>query len=641
VRTETFNWNTIRVALLLLFPLILLSVPECLYAQPWSGILDRTRAIDWSRAGIPGGIPSGSWTQSGSTIVASQAPCSNGAGDCTATIQTALNACAANYFVLLGAGKFRLVGSLTVPSNCVLRGSGPDQTQLSLQGTSRNYGILIGTDMGVGGGTVTLGHTAITSGATAGSTSIVVSSASGITLNGLLIITQNDTSYMSETGYNAGGTTGPCNWCNQGIAGMGDSGQTVRVTSISGTTIGITPPLYMDYSANSPRAFPMNLGATNAGIENLKVSANNIGVGENIDIGAATYSWVKNVESDFADGDHLEIGFSVGNMIVDSFFHDGFVHQGGGYDDAVRMINKASGTVIQNNILWRMHTSIIEEWGASGNVVAYNNNDSAYHNNGVNYTAWQIEDSVHGHGAHPMMNLFEGNISGHTEQDTLWGTSSHATYFRNWHKGSRQAVPVFDSRGALQPGSAAYEEQNASAFVVGNINFYTNQVGDVTGSDHLVAVSGAINSLISPAAVGKGVSCYRVGYTEDETPNPGGNPNGNLAITSLFQHGINNCVTGAITWSGSITHTLPPSFYLSSKPAWWGSGAWPAIGPDVIGGNISDSVANGHVNTIPALNCFNTVTSNGKSNSGTFNADTCYGGGGSLVPPSNLQAVPH
>src|SRR5260370_10727392 len=42
----------------LLFPLILLlMVPTTAYAQLWTGIIDPSRAIDWSKAGIPGGIP--------------------------------------------------------------------------------------------------------------------------------------------------------------------------------------------------------------------------------------------------------------------------------------------------------------------------------------------------------------------------------------------------------------------------------------------------------------------------------------------------------------------------------------------------------------------------------------------------------
>ena len=37
--------------------------------------------------------------------------------------------------------------------------------------------------------------------------------------------------------------------------------------------------------------------------------------------------------------------------------------------------------------------------------------------------------------------------------------------------------------------------------------------------------------------------------------------------------------------SAPADHRLPNSFYLSKKPSWWGNMPWPAIGPDVTGGD--------------------------------------------------------
>ena len=47
-------------------------------------------------------------------------------------------------------------------------------------------------------------------------------------------------------------------------------------------------------------------------------------------------------------------------------------------------------------------------------------------------------------------------------------------------------------------------------------------------------------------------------------------------------------------------HRLPPSFYLLSKPDWWGTMPWPAIGPDVTGGDDPT----GHVYANPAELCY-------------------------------------
>ena len=108
---------------------ILFLLPTPSRAQLWSGLLNtctgtaaatltspqRCGNPDWQNAGVVGGIPSATWTQSGATIAA---------GASTATIQSALNACGTNHFVLLGPGTFSSITHLTIPSNCVLRGSG-------------------------------------------------------------------------------------------------------------------------------------------------------------------------------------------------------------------------------------------------------------------------------------------------------------------------------------------------------------------------------------------------------------------------------------------------------------------------------------------------------------------------------------
>src|SRR5947199_3799727 len=55
-----------------------------------------------------------------------------------------------------------------------------------------------------------------------------------------------------------------------------------------------------------------------------------------------------------------------------------------------------------------------------------------------------------------------------------------------------------------------------------------------------------------------------------------------------------------------LSQVLPSSFYLSSKPSWWGTPwgtpAWPVNGPDVAGGNVSG--VGGHANNIPAALCY-------------------------------------
>src|SRR2546428_13625800 len=67
--------------------------------------------------------------------------------------------------------------------------------------------------------------------------------------------------------------------------------------------------------------------------------------------------------------------------------------------------------------------------------------------------------------------------------------------------------------------------------------------------------------------------------------------------------------------------TLPSSLYLSSQPSWWGTMPWPAIGPDVIGGE----ALTGHVYRNPAHVCYDVTPKDGNGIL-LFHADACYGG---------------
>src|SRR5437867_11001013 len=81
-------------------------------AEPWSGILDPSRAIDWSHAGIPGGIPNRAM------ICASLDP-----GSTAAQIDSAIAACPPNEVVFLTAGTFTLSAGINMKSQVTLRGA--------------------------------------------------------------------------------------------------------------------------------------------------------------------------------------------------------------------------------------------------------------------------------------------------------------------------------------------------------------------------------------------------------------------------------------------------------------------------------------------------------------------------------------
>jgi hypothetical protein len=87
------------------------------------------------------------------------------------------------------------------------------------------------------------------------------------------------------------------------------------------------------------------------------------------------------------------------------------------------------------------------------------------------------------------------------------------------------------------------------------------------------------------------------------------------------------------------SQTLPASFYLKAKPSWWGVMPWPAIGPDVTGGDVASLV--GHAYSTPAASCFLDVMGgsvDGSSGLLSFNANKCYTSATVTppAPPTNL-----
>ena len=93
--------------------LLIVAAPMVAHAQPWSGILSPSRAVDWSNAGVPGGIPTRT------TICSTLNP-----GATTAQIQSAINSCPANQVVFLNAGTYNIGGLSITRSNVTLRGAG-------------------------------------------------------------------------------------------------------------------------------------------------------------------------------------------------------------------------------------------------------------------------------------------------------------------------------------------------------------------------------------------------------------------------------------------------------------------------------------------------------------------------------------
>jgi len=650
--------------------LIVLSLCGSLYSQSSSGILASARAIDWSAAGA-GSIPTNR-TQCGATL----AP-----GTSAASIQSAITSCSPNTYVLLGPGTFNLSAGIQWSNNNVsLRGSGPDSTFLVFSANANCNGLhgnicVISSYPNDSQNFINAANW--TGGYAQGTTSITIGANTSGTIKPnigtMLVLDQlNDgTSRSADTGNificsTAGGQ------CTQSNGGNGRSGrnqqQIVKVTSVSAgacpCTVGISPGLYMPNwrSSQAPQAWwtgsdvPTSLYVTGAGIEDLSIDTTNDGNAQAaIVMFNATNSWIRDVRSTqfYAPGTtllqytqrHVRLYQSTHITIRDSYFFGSISKDEYGIN-----FWESGDNLIENNIFQRIGTPINHE-NAFGNVIAYNytiNNYWCGSTDPTNCGLW-AQGSIYGHGTEEDHILIESNDGHGMEFENYFGQSFFITAFRNRFTG-------YDSGN---------QNQTVAAFVYG-LNRYLNLIGNVLGvagyhntyqTNANGSTSNCVNSVYS---IGLGANCANGDGVNYPTDDP-------LTVSTLMRWGNWDVVTNAARWCSNATtpctgsevpsgltayanpipasQTLPASFYLASKPAFWGSQPWPAIGPEVNGGDVPN--VGGHAYRIPARVCFENVLGGtfGDTAPKTFNASKCYSGGGGTsggtppAAPTGVQAT--
>jgi len=398
---------------------------------------------------------------------------------------------------------------------------------------------------------------------------------------------------------------------------------------------------------------------TGVGIENLSVDVSALTSGSaGIEMFENTAQcWVKGIRSingtatGSAANSHIALYIGVHDTVRDSYFY-GSNPGSGGYGTASTSVG--ADNLVENNILQHMATGTIAE-GCTGCVYGYNYAVDNYFGNPG--STFQQDDESH-HSAGDSFLLWEGHEGIGFDADTIHGTSWMITHFRNYLNGRDPAAEL-----------GAPKNTNTFAYQPMAYSRYFNLVGSVLGTSSYHTTYQSIPASGTDCGSNSQTIVMPLGWS-----NLGGTWSNAcqgrtytiysdlLVASTLMRWGNYAACTGdaacnAVRWvagenaSGAPTYpglsnpsqTLPASFYLSSKPSWWGTMPWPAVGPDVTGGNVA-SVA-GHVYHNPAANCYLNVMggkTDGSSGQLTFNADDCYSsGGGGLTPPSNLVIVVH
>jgi hypothetical protein len=616
--------------------LLILSLPFSVHAQtPWTGIIPPTRAVNWANAGVSGGIPTRT------TICATLNP-----GSTTAQINSAIASCPSGEVVLLTAGTYNLSAPVDFAghSNVTLRGAGADQTKLVLSGTDVCYvgfsagvcveaqinsfpGALYGTD-----------YADWTAFYAQGTTSITLSTTTGLSVGSIIILDQCDDGYSGSGA--AGGTSG-CGsgnatdsgqvWncfavgtCSSVGGGPGGAGRTNRsqqqqvlVTGISGSTVTISPGLYMSNwrSAQSPGAFwpSSNSPITADGVENLSIdmtsSTGNLTMSTGVLLDLCYGCWVTGTRIVNTQRNHIWLYESSHDTISNNYIYgtQNSTDESYGVEHYI-----GSDNLIVNNIAQHIVSPTIQNGSDAGSVIAYNYSIDDFYSTSAGW--FMAANWLHASGT--AMDLFEGNQGQGFIADNRHGTHNLTTLFRNYEIGNQASCAGVACNNQLAP-------------IDNHFSRYFNILGNVLGSAIYKNYSSYPTSTTQASGSSGNASIYVVGWsgdgnTYDSTAGLNDVP---LGPASQMLWGNYDTVNSAVRWNSAevpsalsdttgspsiyavpvpASQSLPPSFFMSAQPSWWatpwGTPTWPAIGPDVTGGNIAG--IGGHANNIPAALCY-------------------------------------
>lgn len=624
--------------------LLLCSIVLCVSTSAQAQtIIGPNRRIDWSLAGVPGGIPN---------RTAICATLSTGAT--AAQINSAIASCPSGQVVKLNAGIYN-IGSPGIifsnKSNVTLRGAGADQTFLIFTGGNNCGGLggdlcFINGDANWSGGPRNVANW--TGGYVPGTTQIALSSTANLQVGSMIILDQLDDSTTDTGEIWVCEAQGVCSTNGSSGNGRPNRGQTqvVKVTSISSgacpCTVGITPGVYMPNwrASQQPGAWWSNsLPISGSGVEDLSMDHSN--TSSSVNAGTFFFNaygcWLKNIRDINSRQKHVWMYQAAHLTVRDSYFYGtkSAASESYGTNEFI-----ASDNLIENNIFQHVANPMMNE-GGSGSVQAYNFSVDDYYTAGGSAPEWQQSSSYH-HSVGNSHLLWEGNSGSGLMSDTIHGTSHFITAFRNYWTG--RDIPT--------------KTQQTIAVHLEAFSRYYNIIGNVMGTaGYHTRYEWAATSASDPGSSSQGnVSIYTLGYSGNQGRR-GSFSNDPLTKGTMMRWGNYDTVNNASRFLASevpssispypnpvpANNNLPSSLYLSARPSWWAASIpFPAIGPDITGGNIS-GVA-GHAYRIPAEVCYLSVLGgllDGSSGILLFNANNCYPSSGPAPSaPTNLKIIP-
>lgn len=592
----------------------------------------------WAKAGVEGGIPSANWPACNTTQC--QAVTMAGTAVTAAQINAAIQSASGHNgeIVVLAAGTYNISDNgidFDGTDHVVVRGAGPDSTKLVMSNTCASLGqfapicIHAHSLNGYYTGENTIPSHVVnwTAGYGQGSTQVTLSNTTGLAVGQIFWLDQLDeatdtgniwnclaiftgTSGCTEQGGNGGSLGRTCN------AGPCHSQHQVeRVVSCSpacggagSTVVTVDRPIYMPNwrSGQSPGAWWGGTGTLVEynGLEELSVDANAAGGTHIVSIVYGVNNWVKHVRLLYAPtGQKTHIVFygSSRNTVRDSYVYGTAGDTGNSTHYGVEDYGGCDN-LVENNI-WQHRTSPFVRDGGCGSVYAYN----YFFDDFYSVSPPWMQAGLYSHESGNNMILDESNEGVGIKYDSVHGTSHLFTELRNYQWGTDIGKNTETNAIMLHP----FQRYHAFLCNVLGTSGYHNKYQS-TEADDLANNPNLVTSIWRFRLWGNANGNYF-----DQTVQPGSIMRwGNWDVVSSSNVTSTNDQTGTRWVSSEVptgdsylpnpvpsSQSCPVSYYLSTKPPFWSASTpWPAVGPDVTGGNITN--LGGHAWKIPAKQCY-------------------------------------
>jgi hypothetical protein len=518
----------------------------------------------WESAGVEGGIPARTTICADVTLAPYNAD-KTGTASAVSAIQTAIDLCPDGQVVLVPAGTYKIDDGLNIRKAITLRGAG----------TSTLFQVTAGTAVHIGD----LGpwpppksndayRTPITGGAKRGSTTVNVADTSRVAVGKLIMVDENDDPALV--------------WTKPDVKGRFRASMHM-VDSKTPTSVTFHPALPIDFE-NAPQLSWFPDLTHDAGVESIKFVGTGTQPGLFMDIFSAWNVWVYDCEFTMMPSRTIMVAWSGHVELRKNYMHD--QSNGGPNSEGLDLFCDTNWSLVVDNVCVAGGFPQINIGdggpnpyysGGFGNVIAYNYVvDAFYTDPPTSPEAGKMPSDIStNHSPHSQFNLVEGNVMGKFGVDAYHGSGSHTLLFRNSITGQTKWTTT-DHATAIQ-----IDRRNLHYSIVGNVlgiqgrpptmayattsnwngsTIYRLGFPDV-GND-------GYRGTFPPTPLAHSDGGPRDLYVERTTTSPG---------TTLIE-GNWDSVTNLQDFSAG-PQPMPSSYYLTSKPAFFKSLAWPPVDP--------------------------------------------------------------